>query len=476
MGHMTHKTRPILYLLIQGIVKRALAIFFQKIELRHGENVPKHGPVVFVANHPNSTMDALVMAAVTKRMVNYIGHAGLFSNKLKSWLLRNCGVIPVFRRTCRSDKIERNVEAFRVCYEVLEKGETICIFPEGISDMLRQVKKIKTGAARIILEVERRNNYKLGVKVIPIGLHFFSRSRFRSKVLLNVGQAIDLRPYFTLTEKDNFKAVQQLTAQIKRSLENLTVNIQHAELDQFVKDIEIIYRDELMSETPVIQKSSKSTVAEFLITQKIAECVEYYYKREPQRVRDMQEKIYVYKRKLKRLHLKDAMLKEKTSFAQLIRPNIATFAKAIIGFPLAVYGIINNYFPYTITEHIAKKFIDERTKILTTLFLGGGVTFVLFYSVQVLLVWYFGGVLWATLYILSLPITGFFALAFTKKIREQRERISFSFFIFTNRHLVGKMRRVRNKLISEMNSVKEEYMNLMNMQTTSNRSDIKENI
>lgn len=448
----------ILYVFLKNLIKIAMAIFFQKIEIRHGENVPERGPVVFVANHPDSTMDAFVMCSLTGRKVNFIAHAGLFANKLKAWLLRNCGVMPVYRHSGRSDKIDRNIEAFQECYEVLERGEIIGIFPEGISAMPRQVKKIKTGAARIVLESEKRNNYTLGVKLLPIGLYFFSRSRFRSKVLVNVGRAIDLRPYYSLNEKDNFKAVNQLTAHIQSSLEYLTVNVRHAELDRFVKDIENIYRDELMSQIPINQRSSKKTVAEFVITQKIADCVEYYHKHDPQRVRDMEEKIYAYKRKLKRLHLKDAMIREKTSLKLLFKAEIKGIVIAIIGFPLAAYGVINNYFPYRISEYIAKKFIDERTKILTALFLGGGSTFILFYGVQVLLVWYLEGTFWAILYFLTLPSSGFFALAYIKNIRKIQERISFSFFIFTNRHLIGKIRRARNVLISEMNAHKEEYM------------------
>jgi glycerol-3-phosphate O-acyltransferase/dihydroxyacetone phosphate acyltransferase len=194
----------ILHLILKNIIKISIAIFFQKIEIRHGENVPERGPVVFVANHPDSTMDAFVMCAVTKRKVYYLAHAGLFANKLIAWLLRSFGVIPVYRPSGRSDEIERNRKAFQECYEVLERGEIIGVFPEGISDMPRHLKKIKTGAARIVLESEKRNNYKLGVTVIPIGLYFFSRSRFRSKVLVNVGRALDLQPFFSLNEKKNF--------------------------------------------------------------------------------------------------------------------------------------------------------------------------------------------------------------------------------------------------------------------------------
>jgi len=37
---------PILYRFIRFVVKSAMSIFFQKIELQNGENVPERGPVI----------------------------------------------------------------------------------------------------------------------------------------------------------------------------------------------------------------------------------------------------------------------------------------------------------------------------------------------------------------------------------------------------------------------------------------------
>jgi hypothetical protein len=278
-----------------------------------------------------------------------------------------------------------------------------------------------------------------------------------------MGRPVDLQPYFTLNEQDNIEAVNRLTDKIQDSLEDLTVNVQHSELDRFVKDIEGIYRDELMTQTLADHKSSKKIVAEFVITQKIADCVEYFHEHDPQRVRDMEEKIVAYKRKLKRLHLKDIMVREKTSIKKLFKAELTGIAKAVVGFPLAVYGVLNNFFPYRITEFIARKFIDDKTKILIALLIGGGITFIVFYAAQVFLVWYLEGYLWAILYFCSLPLSGFFALRYIKEIRQIQERISFSFFLFTNRHLIGKMRRTRNSLIKEMNSGKDEYLEKMNL-------------
>jgi glycerol-3-phosphate O-acyltransferase/dihydroxyacetone phosphate acyltransferase len=455
-----------LYTFLQKVIKASLAIFFQKIEVRHGENVPKRGPVFLAVNHPDSQMDAFVLSAVIKRKVHYIAHAGLFANKFKAKLLRSCGVIPVKRKRKEVDGIDRNVEAFHTCFDVLETGGVIGIFPEGISEMERRVRKIKTGAARIVLGAEQKNQYGLGIKLIPVGLHFFSRSRFRSRVLVNVGRPIELNPYFSMHKKDNAEAVNQLTSKIQDSLEKLTVNVQHTELDRFIKEIESIYRDELMTQTLADHKSSKKIVAEFVITQKIAECVAYFHEHNPQKVRDMEESISEYKRKLRRLQLKDIMVREKTSIKKLFKAELTGIARAILGFPLAVYGILNSFFPFRITEFMAKKFIDDRTKILMVLLLGGGIAFILFYGAQVFLAWHMAGPVWAFLYFCSLPLSGFFALAYIKNIRKIQERVSFSFFLFTNRHLIGKMRRTRNELIMEMNSCRDEYLEKMNKESS----------
>jgi glycerol-3-phosphate O-acyltransferase/dihydroxyacetone phosphate acyltransferase len=454
-------SKSFFYRFIRLTGKFVMAMFFRKIELRHGENIPERGPVVFVANHPNSIMDAFVIGVAIKRKLNYIGHSGLFHHPIADKFLRSCGVIPVVRRGESSDKIQDNASSFEACYTALEEGQTIGIFPEGTSDMLRQVKKVKTGAARIILETESRNQYALGITVIPIGLHFFSRSRFRSRVLVNIGKPLNLVPYFEVNKSSNADAVQSLTNEIQRSLEELTVNISHLELDDLVRDVEVIYREELMSDPSAGQTSGKSHVEEFIITQRIAECVEYYYACDPDRVRAMQERLAAYKRKLKRLNLRDAMLQEKTVFSKILLQSARKFALALLGLPVALYGILNNFIPHGIAIYFAKRFLHERTKILTALMLAGGLAFLAFYTAQVYLVHHFFENAWALIYFISLPTSGLFALAYVKDLRDEQEKISFSFVLFTNRQLINKMRRERRLLIAEMDTVKEEYLKIL---------------
>ncbi|MGH7495744.1 MAG: 1-acyl-sn-glycerol-3-phosphate acyltransferase [bacterium] len=446
-----------LYLLTRAAGKIGLGIFFQRIDVQHAERIPEHAPAVFVANHPNSIMDALVLGVAVPRKVNYIAHAGLFRPRLVNWFLRSCGVIPVHRRQDEPGKMERNAAAFQACYETLERGETIGIFPEGTSDMLRKVKQVKTGAARIVLETESRNGYDLGVKLIPLGLHFFSRSRFRSRVLVNVGDAIPLVKYFTQYNLDPFAGVAALTREIQARLEKLTVNIRDDELDEFVRNLEHIYREELKNE-PASANVANPSFQEFFLTQKIADCVQYYQERDPGRLHALRDQIEKYQRKVARLRLRDEWLRDQGIRHPAWLDWWQAAVVALLGFPVALYGIVNHALPYFIAESAAKRFLDERTKILTALLLVGGSAFLFFYAVQIAIVFEWLGWTWATVYAFSLPLSGFWALFYVKRLRRYREQASISLFWRTNRDLIQRLRLERQRLITMMHQARDEFL------------------
>lgn len=452
------ESRPLIYRMIRGIGRVVLSIFFREIEVRHGDRIPRTGPVVFVANHPNSIMDAFVIGVAIPRKVNYIGHSGLFRNAIADRFLRSCGVIPVIRQGEASDKYQDNTASFEACFQALEKGETIGIFPEGTSDMLRMVKKLKTGAARIILETERRNGYSLGVHVVPLGLYFFSRSRFRSRILINVGEPIDLAPFFKLNETDNPSAVQSLTTKLQEELSQLTIHLQHVELDDLVRDVEVIYKDELLQSLPRPDQPVSSNAEKFFATQKIAAAVEYFNTRAPDRVRVFRERVDAYNRKLRALHIHDGMLQENLRLVTAFRRSLGRMLMALPGLPFALYGMVNNFFPHQIAIYWAKKFLHERTKILTALLFAGGPAFLGFYGIQSYAVYHVFGVWPSIAYFISLPITGLFALAYIKALRAERDLIMLAILLLTHRSVLHRMRRERRLLIEDMNRYRDEFL------------------
>ena len=173
---------PFLYRVSRFTVRIGLRGYFRRVEIHGQEYVPTTGPVVFAANHPHSITDALMLGHGVGRMLHFIAHSGLFRPAWKAWFLRNSGVIPVYRPTDQAGAAEKNRSMFAACHEVLADGGAIGIFPEGTSSEERRVQQLKTGTARLAFGAEEQYDWQLGVVIVPVGLNFESRRRFRSRV------------------------------------------------------------------------------------------------------------------------------------------------------------------------------------------------------------------------------------------------------------------------------------------------------
>jgi len=118
---------------MRRVIGLALGFYFRRIERFHIERVPVGGPVLFVSNHPNSLTDSFVIGSSVPRKVNFIGTVQLFQFKPVKWLLTQCGVIPINRVKDNPKAMRSVADTFEAVYAVLERGEAVGIFPEGIT-------------------------------------------------------------------------------------------------------------------------------------------------------------------------------------------------------------------------------------------------------------------------------------------------------------------------------------------------------
>ncbi len=100
---------------------------------RAGERVPTRGPVLLVANHPNSLLDPALVSVAAERPVRFLAKAPLFTDRLVGWLVRGAGSIPVYRRQDDAAQVGRNEEMFAAVHAALADGAAVGIFPEGLS-------------------------------------------------------------------------------------------------------------------------------------------------------------------------------------------------------------------------------------------------------------------------------------------------------------------------------------------------------
>ena len=58
--------------LVHLAILKLIQLFYPRIEVHGRENLPTQGPVIFVLNHPNSLLDALVLIAGLGRHVSFL--------------------------------------------------------------------------------------------------------------------------------------------------------------------------------------------------------------------------------------------------------------------------------------------------------------------------------------------------------------------------------------------------------------------
>ena len=225
---------------LSQVANAALRVYYRLH--RGGGAVPQGGPVLLVANHPNSLLDPAMVALAARRPVRFLAKAPLFKDPLVGFLVRGAGSIPVYRKSDDPSQVGRNEEMFRAVHEALAGGAAVGIFPEGLSHSDPSLAPLKTGAARIALGTLAAHGIR--VPIVPIGSVFRDKNVFRSEALVTVGRPVawdDL----AADETGEGHAVRELTQRIDRALREVTVNLERWEDAALVELAEAIYAAEV---------------------------------------------------------------------------------------------------------------------------------------------------------------------------------------------------------------------------------------
>src|SRR5207245_2792037 len=118
------------------------------------ERIPATGPVLAVANHHNSIVDAMQVVMLFQRPVMVLANAPLFRHPLIGPFLRMMHAVPVSRRVEAGDDPKKNEAMFAAAIGVLRGGGVLLIFPEGRTQPQPTLLPVRTGAARILLGAE----------------------------------------------------------------------------------------------------------------------------------------------------------------------------------------------------------------------------------------------------------------------------------------------------------------------------------
>lgn len=433
--------------LIVSLVRLALRIYFQRIEVTGLEHVPPDTPVMFVLNHPNALVDPVFLLCLAPRRVSFLAKEPLFRMPVIGYLVKALDSLPVYRRQDEGQDVTKNEETFVAARRLLAKGGTIAICPEGVSHDEPGLRPIKTGAARIALAAVSTGEVK-DLKIVPAGLYYTSKTSFRSSALLYFGTPLTVNP--VKLEADGSPprdTVRQLSNQIERALREVILDARHEEA------LQTIARAERIFSADVRNGDSDSLTDELRLQQRFIKAYSVLEGHQPERLRRLEQRMIRFEEELNQAGVDAEELAPPASTSSVLKSIVKRSLSFLLMLGPALVGTVAHYPAYRLGGYLATKLSRDSEDIISTIkIMSAMLMFPLTWLILAM-----GGYLlfgwWAAIAaLLVVPVCGYLAIIFFEELDKSIAGIRvLTFFLVRRRffvRLLAERKAIRNEIVS----------------------------
>lgn len=418
----------------RGVAK----VFYSRCEVSGLEFLPPTGAVLLCANHTNALADAVVIQAQLNRPVHPLARSGLFSSPFLRPVLKLQQAVPVYRRQDNEGDTRANVDSFARVYDMFANGGVVLIFPEGQSHSDPSLRELKTGAARITLGA------KLGggtPKILPVGLNFSNKGKFRSQVFVRIGPAVDTESY---DSPDNEQHVRQLTHDIHAAMEQVTINVESYE------DLELVRSLERFFAMRHGKYRRRSMELRFRSMKRLVDGLTELKRQAPAQLQQLKRQLQQFERLCRNWGIHDYHLTFEYRPTVVTRFLLRSLAILFLLLPLAFWGILNSLIPYELTRHLAHRLAHGTDQYDTAKMVIGLVSFTLFWGGQLWLVIHYAGMGVGLAYLVSLPLSAAAAVMFKRERHRIWDNLRVFFLFLRKRKLRPYLEARRQRLEKEL--------------------------
>ncbi|MCO6496472.1 MAG: 1-acyl-sn-glycerol-3-phosphate acyltransferase [Chitinophagaceae bacterium] len=176
-----------LYRILQIPARIAVHFYCKTLIINNRELLSKEGPLILAANHPNSFLDAVILASVFKKPIYSLARGDAFISPRINRLLESLNIMPVYRISEGAENLGSNYRTFDRVEELLEKNKIVLIFSEGLCVNEWHLRPLKKGTARLAVKAWNRD---IPLEILPVGLNYSSFNNFGKSVHINFGDII----------------------------------------------------------------------------------------------------------------------------------------------------------------------------------------------------------------------------------------------------------------------------------------------
>jgi 1-acyl-sn-glycerol-3-phosphate acyltransferase len=432
-----------------------MRVYFRRVEVVGVENVPRKSPVIFVLNHPNALVDPAFLLSLAPRRVSFLAKAPLFRMPVLSFLVRAMDSLPVYRPQDEGEDVSRNREMFVAARALLARGGTIGICPEGVSHDEPRLRPIKTGAARIALGAVSTGEVK-NLKIVPAGLYYTSKTKFRSAVLLYFGIPIDVLPVEMESDGNPPRAaVRELSNRIECALREVMLDAEHEEALQTISRAERIFSSEPDEE------GRESLAEELLLQQRFVKAYRVLRERAPERLRRLEVRMTRFEEELNQAGVDADDLSPPKSTTDVFTHLLTRVVLFLLLVGPATVGVVVHYPAYRLGGYLATRFSRDDDDVISTVkIMSAMLLFPLTWIVIGAAGYEAEGWTLALFALIVIPGTGYLAILFFEGLDRFLGGLRALAFFLVRRRFFVRLLAERKAIRSEILALGEETANL----------------
>lgn len=437
--------------IIESVLSLILRIFFRRIEVQGLERVTTDGALLFLVNHPNGLVDPLFLFALVPRPVSFLAKSTLFKMPVVGYFVRSVDAIPVYRKQDSGVDTSKNQETFDRARALLRSGGTIAICPEGVSHSEDKLLPIKSGAARIALGAVSAGGPPLSLQIVPCGLYYTAKKKFRSSALLYFGSPFPVEPV-TLDENGEppRDAVGALNKRIESELREVVFNAETADAVSTADRAERVFSSHLPEE-------EQSLVRRFELRQRFVDGYAVLRAKAPDRLAALVSRISQYEHELTQVGLDPDQLSTPSGAGAIALQGAWRVLLFLILLPLAIAGAVLHYPAYVLVRFLAVKFSHSYDDIVSTVkIIAAALLFPLTWLLWAGVAFYLLGWKWAVGVLVLLPFCGYLAVRFFEELDRFLGSVRALLFFITRKRFFKRLLVERRKIREEIFALAEE--------------------
>ncbi len=324
----------------RGLVR----FYYPRIEIEGAERLPFHGPLLLVANHPNSLIDPVLLGVAARRPVRLLAKAPLFAHPVLGPALRLTGMIPAYRGADDPKAVKRNLDSLAAAAKALAAGDVVGIFPEGKTHDALRLAQVKSGAARLALQALAAGAKDL--RVVTVALNYERKEKFRSAVWIRVGEPVRVDEWLADHAGDEHAAMRALTPELDRRLRRDLIDLDDPAWEQLLDDVEWLL--------PRARNRAAAGLAALRTRKQVADAINHFHRTDPERARAAAGRVSAHAAALHALGLDaGARLLQDRGPRLALRLLLAAF-NVWAGSLFALWGLALHALPFGVSRLVAR--------------------------------------------------------------------------------------------------------------------------